>query len=86
MVSPIVQSVLLFQQLYLRNMIEKALELEPEFLKKLRFVNLIASLNLVFLVVPRIIQIVLAFMELRALPADAFQGVKWTQYVSHFAG
>lgn len=35
--------------------------------------------------VPRIILIVLAFISLRALPADAYQTVTWTQYLPKFA-
>ena len=38
-----------------------------------------------FYVVARITIIVLAFMSLRALPADAYQTVKWNQYIPHFA-
>jgi len=33
----------------------------------------------------RITLIVLAFMSLRALPADAFQTVNWNSYIPHFA-
>ena len=37
-------------------------------------------------VLGRVTIIVLAFMALRALPADAFQTVNWTDYLPHFAG
>ena len=36
-------------------------------------------------IVGRIAIIVLAFMSLRALPADAFQTVDWNNYFPHFA-
>ena len=36
-------------------------------------------------VIGRITIIVLAFMSLRALPADAFQTVDWNNYIPHFA-
>lgn len=36
-------------------------------------------------VIGRITIIVLAFMSLRALPADAFQTVTWNNYIPHFA-
>ena len=35
--------------------------------------------------IARIALIVLAFMSLRALPADAFQTVSWSKYIPHFA-
>ena len=43
-------------------------------------------LNVVLYVLGRATIIVLAFMALRALPADAFQTVNWTGYMPHFAG
>ena len=44
-----------------------------------------AAIMLVPYVIGRITIIVLAFMALRALPADAFQTVDWNQYFPHFA-
>ena len=42
-------------------------------------------LMLIIYVIGRITIIVLAFMSLRALPADAFQTVDWNSYIPHFA-
>lgn len=39
----------------------------------------------VLYIIGRATIIVLAFMTLRALPADAFQTVKWSNYLQHFA-
>ena len=43
-------------------------------------------LIVVLYVLGRATIIVLAFMALRALPADSFQTVNWTGYLPHFAG
>lgn len=43
------------------------------------------SLMAVFYILGRATLIVLAFMTLRALPADAFQTVSWSDYLPHFA-
>ena len=43
------------------------------------------ALLVVSYIIGRITLIVLAFMTLRALPADAFQTVDWNQYIPHFA-
>ena len=42
-------------------------------------------IDLIAYVIGRITIIVLAFMSLRALPADAFQTVDWNSYIPHFA-
>ena len=49
------------------------------------FISFLSYLMMFVYAICRITIIALAFMSLRALPADAFQTVDWSSYIPHFA-
>lgn len=51
-----------------------------------RFEVIVSIFGFVPYLIGRATLVVLAFMTLRSLPADAFQTVNWNEYLPHFAG
>ena len=67
-------------------LVHQVTSLEEDSMSKLEnSTKYLTGLMMVVYTIGRATLIVLAFMTLRALPADAFQPVNWNNYIPHFA-